>query len=160
MLGKVRLCNLTFPTELDALVRGDYDFNRILKGEIARFCAIIQRLHIIVQKKKMERYLKRLSELILMEMEKGNLSGICFADLCGISRNELNYIINGKKSDIRLSTIVKICENSNIRIEHIFCDCKTEKIMNNAIVLINGNKFKMEIKEYAEKSIIRNTPRK
>lgn len=99
----------------------------------------------------MEECLKRLSELILLEMERRNLSGIHFADLCGISRNELNYIINRKKRDIKLSTIFQIVENSNIKIEHIFCDCSTEKILNNSVMLVNGKHYKVKLEEYKQR---------
>ena len=75
----------------------------------------------------MEECLKRLSELILYEMGRKNQSCICFAELCGLSRNELSYIINRKKKDLRLSTIFRIIENSDIKIEDIFCESKTKK---------------------------------
>lgn len=62
----------------------------------------------------MEKYLKILSDEILKEMGRKNQSCIVFAELCGISRNEMSYIINRRKKDLRLSTVVKICENSDI----------------------------------------------
>lgn len=98
----------------------------------------------------MNEILNRLADLILCELERRNISCLAFGELCGLSKNQIGYIVNRNKTDIKLSTIVKICENSNIQIEHIFCDCKTEKIMNNAVILINGSKFKMELKEYSE----------
>ena len=101
----------------------------------------------------MDEYLKRLSELILIEIGKENQSCVCFAELCGISRNEMSAIINQKKKDIRLSTIVNICENSNIRIEDIFSDqernAEIKNRMRNAYIVINGTRFSIELKEYS-----------
>lgn len=68
----------------------------------------------------MEKYLNRLADLILEELGNRNCSCVCFADLCGISRNEMSNIINRKKNDIKLSTILKICENSNIKADDVF----------------------------------------
>lgn len=64
--------------------------------------------------------LRKLADLILLEMGKRNQTCICFAELCGISRNELSAIINRKKTGITLSTICKICENSNIKVDIFF----------------------------------------
>lgn len=54
------------------------------------------------------------------ELDKNNCSCICFAELCGISRNEMSNIINRKKNDIKLSTILKICESSDINADDVF----------------------------------------
>lgn len=93
--------------------------------------------------------MKKLSDLIICEMEQKNQSCVQFAELCGIGRNIIGDIVNRKKEDVKLSTIIKICENSNIRIENIFCDCKTEKVMNNAVIIIEGIRYGIELKEYS-----------
>lgn len=68
----------------------------------------------------MEKILKKLSEMILEEMRRKNQSCLQFAELCGVGRNIVGDIINGKKKDVKLSTIVKICENSDININDVF----------------------------------------
>ncbi|MCM1325253.1 MAG: helix-turn-helix transcriptional regulator [Bacteroidales bacterium] len=68
----------------------------------------------------MEKYLNRLADLVLEEIGNRNCSCVCFADLCGISRNEMSNIVNRKKNDIKLSTILKICENSQINEDDVF----------------------------------------
>lgn len=68
----------------------------------------------------MENYLNRLADLILEEIGKKGCSCVLFADLCGISRNEMSNIVNRKIKDIKLSTILKICENSDIKLKDIF----------------------------------------
>lgn len=67
-----------------------------------------------------EKILEKLCVEILKELERTNKSYTVFADLCGISRNLMGSIVNRKKTDIKLSTIVKICENSSISLIDIF----------------------------------------
>lgn len=95
----------------------------------------------------MKKYLRKLSELVLLELGRKNQSCVCFAELCGISRNEVSAIINQKKNDVRLSTIIKICENSDIQIENLFSDFETENTLNNAIIIIGGKRYIIKLKE-------------
>ena len=99
--------------------------------------------HMIMCKFKMEEYLRRLSDLILMEIGRKNQSCVCFAELCGISRNEMSDIINQKKKDLRLSTIFRICENSDIKLEDVFLRKKSEP--QETYLLINGEKYLIEL---------------
>lgn len=99
----------------------------------------------------MEEYLKRLSDLILMEIGKKNQSCVCFAELCGISRNEMSAIINQKKKDLRLSTIFSICENSDIKMEDIFV--KNANCPKNAYLIMDGERYFIELRK------VGNTPR-
>ncbi len=95
----------------------------------------------------MKDYLNRLADLILVEIEKRGCSCICFADLCGISRNEMGKIVNRKKTDIKLSTILKICENSDIDIKDIF-QVKNENLENMEILVrIDGKMYRFKNKE-------------
>ena len=91
----------------------------------------------------MDKYLKRLSELILIEIGRKNQSCVCFAELCGISRNEMSEIINQKKKDIRLSTIYNICENSDIRLEDIFTAEKREP--RETFLVMDGERYLVEL---------------
>lgn len=43
-----------------------------------------------------------------------------FAKICGISYGNLRKIIYGANSDVNMSTILKICKNSGIKINNIF----------------------------------------
>lgn len=74
----------------------------------------------------MNEILDRLSILIIQELEKRNISCVVFAELCGISRNEMSHILNRRVKDIKLSTIYKICDNSCITIFDIFGVTDTE----------------------------------
>ena len=86
----------------------------------------------------MEEILNRLADLILLEMGKKDCSMTCFAELCGIPRNEMGLIVNKKKKDVRLSVIWNICENSEIRFGDVF-DVKYAKEFNiENFVLTNG----------------------
>lgn len=86
----------------------------------------------------MEEILNRLAELILEEMDRKGCSAKCFAELCGVNRDELGRIINRKKKDVRLSVVWNICENSEIRFSDIFeIECSEEFNIEN-FVLTNG----------------------
>lgn len=86
----------------------------------------------------MEEILYRLADLILEEIHKKDCSITCFAELCGIPRNEMGLIVNKKKKDVRLSIIWNICENSEIRFSDIFeIECSEEFNIEN-FVLTNG----------------------
>lgn len=93
---------------------------------------------IFVQQKEMEGILNRLADLILREIERRGCSATCFAELCGINRNELGQIVNRQKNDIRLSVIWRICENSEIQFSDVFeIECAEEFDIEN-YVLTNG----------------------
>lgn len=90
--------------------------------------------------------MNRIAELILEEMKRTGRSATCFAELCGVNRNELGRIINRKKKDVRLSFVWDICENSAIRFSDIFeIECAEEFCIENYI-LTNG-KEKYAIKK-------------
>ncbi len=85
-------------------------------------------------------YLNRLADLILVEIGKRGCSCICFVDLCGISRNKMGKIVNRKKTDIKLSIILKICENSEISIEDVF-GISDFKLSDVEVVLRHNGRF-------------------
>ena len=68
----------------------------------------------------MDEYLSRLSDLILSEMELKCCTIREMAIMCDVSEREISAIKNRNKHDIKLSTIEKICENTNITYEDIF----------------------------------------
>lgn len=84
--------------------------------------------------------MNRLADLILREIERKGCSATCFAELCGINRNELGQIVNRQKNDIRLSVIWRICENSEIQFSDVFeIECTREFNIEN-FILTNGHK--------------------
>lgn len=98
--------------------------------------------------KTMEKVLEKLSDLILMEMGKTGRTQTCFAELCGISRNELRNIIAKRKNDIKLSTIQKICENSSINYIDVFYPIlqnriSKEEIFSEITIFIRNEKYKL-----------------
>lgn len=96
----------------------------------------------------MNEILNRLADLIIAELDKRNISCLVFSELCGIAKNQIGEIVNRQKKDIKLSTIVKICENSDIQIEDIFCEKSNEIPLKNAFMIISGKEYKIELKEY------------
>lgn len=88
--------------------------------------------------------LERLRETINKELEKKNMGYTVFADLCGVSRRIMADIVNGKKTDIKLSTIVKICENSNICLSDIFTE-KDDFSLDSLFLLCGSRKFRIEL---------------
>ena len=86
--------------------------------------------------------LERLCMEILNEIHKQNISYTLFADLCGISRKIMADIVNRNKEDVKLSTIVKICENSDIKLEDIFVSHPKE--IPDVYIMINGERYNIE----------------
>ncbi len=89
--------------------------------------------------------MNRIAELILAEMERKSCSAKCFAELCGINRDELGRIINRQKKDVRLSVVWKICENSEIRFSDIFeIECSEEFNIENYILTNGKEKYTLK----------------
>ena len=68
----------------------------------------------------LERYLNKLSALIMEEMSKRNCTSKELSIICDISEREMSAIKNRERNDVRLSVIVKICENTSISYNDIF----------------------------------------
>ena len=85
---------------------------------------------------------KRLSDSIHREMETRKIKTYtAFAGFFDISQKELNDIIAQHKNDMKLSTILKICENSDtIRIEDLFRPFDDEKT-GECTVSLNGETY-------------------
>ena len=89
--------------------------------------------------------MNRIAELLLAEMERKNCSAKCFAELCGVNRDELGRIIKRQKRDVRLSVIWKICENSEIRFSDIFeIECSEEFYIDNYILTNGKEKYTLK----------------
>lgn len=68
----------------------------------------------------LEKYLNNLSTLIMKEMSKRNCTSKELSIICDISEREMSAIKNRERNDVRLSVIVKICENTSISYNDIF----------------------------------------
>lgn len=99
---------------------------------------------------KMNEIIDKFAMLILREMEKNNQSCLQFSELCGVGRNIVADIINGKKKDVKLSTIYNICENSDIRLEDIFTAEKREPL--ETYLVMDGERYLIELHK------VKNTP--
>lgn len=95
----------------------------------------------------MNEIMNRLANLILNEIEKRKCTYSCFADMCGVSLNEIYCLVNKKYSDMRLSTLIKICNNSGIFIADVLGYCSVldaqENIVDNTIITIRGVEYKL-----------------
>ena len=98
----------------------------------------------------MDEFMDRLASLILNEMGKHNYSYAYFADMCDLSAHEISLIVNKKLSDIKLSTLIKICNNSDILIIDVFggidyCSILAvqKDIADNALIVIHGVEYRL-----------------
>lgn len=95
--------------------------------------------------KQMNEFMNRLADLILIEIQKRNCSIACFADICGISKNEVGNITTRKKKDIYVSTLLKICENSDIKFSDVFeVNCSEELKIENFILTDGKEKYMLK----------------
>lgn len=62
---------------------------------------------------EIEEFMDRFADFVLFEIDKRGCSQECFAELCGISRNEIGNILRRKKRDIYMSTVLKICNGTD-----------------------------------------------
>ena len=69
---------------------------------------------------KSEKYIKRLSVIVLYEMGKHELTNAQMAKKCGISLRKLEEIICAEHKGIRFETFITICENAQINYSNIF----------------------------------------
>ena len=74
----------------------------------------------------MERYLTRLSNQLIRKMGENDWSITQLSTICNVSYHGIYNIINGNVSDINLSTLIKICENTHISYADIFDIDNTE----------------------------------
>lgn len=88
--------------------------------------------------------LERLCMEILHEIDRKNISYTLFADLCGISRKIMADIVNRNKEDVKLSTIIRICENSNIKLEDIFAT-KKKREPRETFLVMDGERYLVEL---------------
>ncbi len=63
-----------------------------------------------------ERVVKRLSEILLYEMGKDELTNAEMAERCGISKRKFEEIIYREPKGMLLETFLKICKNAGINV--------------------------------------------
>lgn len=87
-----------------------------IKGEcVARTCKIISACPAHENTmRKTERVIERLSDILLGEMGKEELTISEMAVKCGISKRKLCNIIYKEKKGLLVETLLTICENMNI----------------------------------------------
>ncbi len=68
---------------------------------------------------KSPNYMKNVSECILRELGKRNISQSAFADFCGVSARTIENVVEGRNNDIRVSTLAKIAEGIGVPLEYM-----------------------------------------
>lgn len=66
-------------------------------------------------------FMDRLSEAVRKEIYERHISMDSFAELQDVGRNIIAEIANGKKNDVSLSTLFKICDKTSISIVDLLC---------------------------------------
>lgn len=67
-----------------------------------------------------EMVLKNLRDELWKVINSRDMNLTEFSVYCGISYENLHQILNSKKKDMQLSTLISICENANISYAEIF----------------------------------------
>lgn len=113
-----------------------------------RTCAIVGKVVTVAcAGKQMDEFMERLADLILLDMERRHCSATYFADVCGISKNEIVNITNRKKKDIYVSTLLKICEGSGISANDVLGleeSFNSEKVAMEIVLEIGRNKYRLK----------------
>lgn len=89
---------------------------------------------------------ERLTHLVNKELKENGYSIRSFSSKCEISYEEMRRIVNGEKIDPRLSTVEKICKNSEIDIFDVL-DSPCELDNASMLVVFHGRRFSMTWKQ-------------
>ena len=89
---------------------------------------------------------ERLTHLVNKELNENGYSIRSFSSKCEISYEEMRRIVNGEKIDPRLSTVEKICKNSEIDIFDVL-DSPCELDNASMLVVFHGRRFSMTWKQ-------------
>lgn len=100
----------------------------------------------------MEELLKRLCSFMNEEMIKYDITIKDYAYRCGISYTLMRRICNGNATDLMLSTIIKICDNSHFDLDEIVStdlDYKIERLFNRLIFTYNNtDRYSVSVKKF------------
>lgn len=90
------------------------------------------------------------ADLVIAEIGRMNCNYTYFADVCGLSRREIGNIVSRKTKDVNVSTIIKICENTNITISDIF-GCSNDEIFRSMIKRFSFGNGNLRFRLYEDK---------
>ena len=82
-------------------------------------------------------YLTHISECIDKYIDNHNLTVKCFAQLCGLSYNEVRLIVNREIKDVRISTLIILADYMNTSLEspiHIQTQNKEEILLHDLYI--------------------------
>ncbi len=95
----------------------------------------------------MENCMENLRQQLFRHMSRTGCSMKHMSEECGISLRELNYILDGKKKDIRLSTVVRISEGIRRPVTCLISEEESNKYENVMFI----HKLHTEISGYVDK---------
>ena len=98
----------------------------------------------------MKKVLLRLQELVNKEIYDYDYTIKGFALRCGMSYTEMRSIANGHATDIRISTIEKICANSHIEMSDIFIEdvCDIIRVFSRLTILYDTDRYSVSLSRY------------
>lgn len=101
----------------------------------------------------MEELLERLAQLMNKEMSDYDITIKDYALRCGISYTLMRRICNGKATDLMLSTVIKICDNSHFEFDEVISrdmDYKIERLFNRCMLIYNNaERYSISVRKYS-----------
>lgn len=100
----------------------------------------------------MEEIVKRLTECVNKEMMNYDITIKDYALRCDVSYSVMRKISNGQATDLLLSTIDKICENSHFDLDEILertMDYKIERVLSRCMIIYNNaDRYSISVSKY------------
>lgn len=98
----------------------------------------------------MEELLERLAQLMNKEMSDYDITIKDYALRCGISYTLMRRICNGKATDLMLSTVIKICDNSHFGINEIIDkkELDIERVFPQCSILYGNSRYSINLSKY------------
>lgn len=100
----------------------------------------------------MEEIVKRLTECVNKEMMDYDITIKDYALRCDVSYSVMRKISNGQATDLLLSTIDKICENSHFDLDEILektMDYKIERVLSRCMIIYNNaDRYSISVSKY------------
>lgn len=96
----------------------------------------------------MESIIARLCEQVNSEITNCGYTIQDFALRCDVSYGEMRRIANGCVTDIKLSTMYKIFENSHICFSDIVESDELEYINKRLMLIFNGNRYNISLNKF------------
>lgn len=93
--------------------------------------------------------LEMLTNCVNKEISAYGYTVLEFASRCGVSYGEMRKIVSGKATDVKLSTIEKICDNSHITLQDIAnCGFDLQNLAKGIMLISNGHRYSISLKQY------------